>query len=143
MHQFRLRRRLVSYTLAPLKAMPALTQSHSNAIISLNLVCLMWTYMTSIGCVLYRRVYHPELLPRCQWSLGRWGVPINAAALLYSTFAFFWCFWPNTTPVTADDFNWAVVMFFATFLIAGVDWVFRGRHHYDGPVVLSEGWHQE
>ena len=99
--------------------------------------------MVSIGCVLYRRVYHPELLPKAQWSLGRSGIIINAGAFLYSSFAFFWSFWPNGTPVTAPDFNWAVVMFFATFLIAIVDWVVRGRKHYDGPVVLSEGWHQE
>ncbi|KAM0719022.1 hypothetical protein Q7P37_004927 [Cladosporium fusiforme] len=111
-----------------------------NAIISLNLVCLMWTYMISVGCVLYRRIYHPALLPKCRWSLGKWGVPINTAALLYSTFAFFWSFWPNETPVTAENFNWAVVMFLATGLIAIVDWYVRARNVYDGPVVTSEGW---
>lgn len=117
-----------------------LTQQTSNAIISLNLVCLMWTYMVSIGCVLYRRIYNPHLLPKCQWSLGKWGVAVNTGALLYSTFAFFWSFWPNETPVTTENFNWAVVMFVATFIIAAVDWAFRGRLRYNGPVVHSEGW---
>lgn len=100
----------------------------------------MWTYMVSIGCVLYRRIYNPHLLPKCQWSLGKWGVAVNTGALLYSTWAFFWSFWPNETPVTTENFNWAVVMFVATFLIAAVDWVFRGRLRYNGPVVHSEGW---
>lgn len=120
-----------------------LTKSHSNAIISLNLVCLMWTYMVSVGCVLYRRIYYPTLLPKCQWSLGKWGVAVNTGALLYSTFAFFWSFWPNETPVTTENFNWAVVMFLATGVIAIVDWFVRARHVYRGPVVQSEGWKEK
>jgi len=120
-----------------------LTTKHSNAIISLNLVCLMWTYMVSVGCVLYRRIYYPELLPKCQWSLGNWGVAVNTGALAYSNFAFFWSFWPNEVPVTAENFNWAVVMFLATAIIAVVDWVVRARHVYKGPVVFSEGWKEK
>src|SRR5262245_41116052 len=100
----------------------------------------MITYMMSIGAVLYRRIYHPELLPRCRWSLGRWGVPINTLGLLYSTHAFFWSFWPAGTPVTKEDFNWAVVMFVGVGVICMVDYVVRGRKHYRGPVVLVEGW---
>lgn len=111
-----------------------------NAIISLNLVSLMLTYMCSIGCVLYRRIYHPELLPQCRWSLGRAGIPVNAAGFIYSTFAFFWCFWPNATPVTADNFNWSVVMFFAILVGCVVDWFVRGRKKFTGPVVLVDGW---
>ncbi|KAF2808667.1 GABA permease-like protein [Mytilinidion resinicola] len=101
-----------------------------NAIISLNVVSLMITHIFSIGCVLYRRSRHPELLPKCQWSLGR-------------LHAFFWCFWPNATPVTAVDFNWAVVMFVGLAGIAAVDYVIRARHVYKGPVVLVEGWKGE
>lgn len=111
-----------------------------NAIISLNLVSLMISYSVSIGCVLYRRIYHPELLPHSRWSLGRAGVAVNAGGLLYSLYAFFWCFWPNATPVDAPSFNWAVVMFMAVFFISLVDYVFRARKHFTGPVVLVDGW---
>ncbi|KAF2497948.1 GABA permease-like protein [Lophium mytilinum] len=114
-----------------------------NAIISLNVVSLMITYVFSIGCVLYRRIQHPELLPKCRWSLGRWGVPVNIGGFLYSLYAFFWCFWPNATPVTAVDFNWAVVMFVGVAVIAAVDYAVRARHVYKGPVVLVEGWKGE
>lgn len=100
----------------------------------------MITYMFSIGAVLYRRIYHPELLPNCRWSLGRAGIPINIAGFLYSTFAFFWCFWPEATPVVPSSFNWASVMFVAVFLLSCVDYVVRGRHQYKGPVVLTEGY---
>ena len=111
-----------------------------NAIISLNLVSLMLTYMTSIGCVLLRRIRHPELLPRARWSLGRWGVAINIGGLAYSTHAFFWCFWPNATPVDVTSFNWALVMFWGLAVFAIVYYLFKGRHVYRGPVVLVEGW---
>jgi len=110
------------------------------AIISLNVVSLMITYMASIGAVLYRRVFHPELLPACRWSLGRWGVPINLGGFLYSCHAFFWCFWPNTTPVAVTDFNWSSVMFSGVAIICLIDYIFRGRHIYKGPVVLVEGY---
>ncbi|SMQ47770.1 unnamed protein product [Zymoseptoria tritici ST99CH_3D1] len=114
-----------------------------NAIISLNLVSLMITYMISIGCVLYRRVYEPELLPKARWSLGKWGVPVNLAALAYTTFAFFWCFWPNYYRPSLTDFNWSVLMFGVVALIAVVDWVVRARKVYTGPVVLVEGRKEE
>ncbi|KAA6408204.1 MAG: amino acid transporter [Lasallia pustulata] len=114
-----------------------------NAIISLNLVSLMLTYMTSIGCVLLRRIRHPELLPRARWSLGRWGVPVNIGGLAYSTHAFFWCFWPNATPVDVTTFNWALVMFWGLAVIALVYYWVKGRHVYKGPVVLVEGWREE
>ncbi|ORY15110.1 amino acid permease-domain-containing protein [Clohesyomyces aquaticus] len=111
-----------------------------NAIISLNVVSVMITYVISIGCVLYRRIYHPELLPRCRWSLGRWGVPVNLAGFLYSTHAFFWAFWPNATPVDVTSFNWSVVMFVGVAILAMFDYVVRGRKHYKGPVVLVDGY---
>jgi choline transport protein len=111
-----------------------------NAIISLNVVSLMLTYCMSIGCVLYRRMRQPQLLPSARWSLGRFGVPVNALGLAYSTHAFFWCFWPNATPVTPTDFNWASVMFVAVLLFCVVDWFARARKVFTGPVVLTDGW---
>lgn len=114
-----------------------------NAIISLNLVSLMITYTISIGCVLYRRVYNPELLPTARWSLGRMGVPINLAAFLYSTFVFFWCFWPSDQETTVEWFNWAVVMFVGVTIVSMVDYWVRARKIYTGPVVLVAGWKGE
>lgn len=64
-----------------------------NAIISLQVVALMFSYTISITCVLYRRIKHPELLPNARWSLGRWGVPINVGGVCYSSFGEFdFCF---------------------------------------------------
>ncbi|KAH6915535.1 amino acid permease-domain-containing protein [Coprinopsis sp. MPI-PUGE-AT-0042] len=114
-----------------------------NAIISLNVVSLMITYVFSIGAVLYRRITAPQLLPSCPWSLGRWGVPVNVGGVLYSLHAFFWCFWPESKEVDATSFNWASVMFVAVAFMSMLDYVVRARKHYKGPVVLVAGWKGE
>lgn len=108
--------------------------SVSDAIISLNLVCLLWTYLISTACVLHRRIYSPELLPKASYTLGPFGVIINIAALVYSAFAFFWSFWPNKSTHLLEDFNWAIVMFPAAFIVATIDWILRARHVYFGPM---------
>ena len=114
-----------------------------NAIVSLNLTSLMITYVVSIGCVLYRRLTNPDSLPKCRCSLGRCGIPINTFAVVYSGFVFFWMFWPQTTSHAAADFNWSVLMFMVILVIAVIDWVFRARKTYTGPVVLVEGYKGE
>jgi hypothetical protein len=122
---------LTSYTRT--KSSPLKVKT-SNAIISLNLACLMWTYVVSIACLLHRRVHRPELLPKTQWSLGQGGVATNVAALAYSAFAFFWSFWPNLSTLSLVDFNWAIAMLLATLVLAKIDWELRAKYAYLGPV---------
>ena len=107
-----------------------------NAIISLQVVSLLLTYFTSIACVLHRRLYHPEILPRARWGLGRYGVAVNVGALLYTGFIFFWAFWPNATPVDASSFNWSVAIFMAVVIVSLTMYWTKGRKAFDGPVVL-------
>jgi choline transport protein len=56
------------------------------AITSLFTVALLQCYMFSIGSILWRRIKLPETIPESSFSLGRWGIPINAVA-------FVWCAW--------------------------------------------------
>ncbi|KAH8895963.1 amino acid transporter [Thozetella sp. PMI_491] len=114
-----------------------------NAIISLQLVALMFSYTISIGCVLYRRTMHPELLPKAKWSLGRWGIPINTAAVLYAIFAFFWSFWPAQTPIDQTTMNYGVVMFVGVAFLCLVSYIFEGRRIYKGPVATVVGREHE
>ena len=109
------------------------------AINSLLTVALLQCYCLSIGCVLWRRIYHPETLPPSEFSLGKWGVPINAMAVVYAFWSFFWCFWPEATPVTAEGFNWSSVIFVSVLLIALVYFIFRAKNRYVGPVTEVEG----
>jgi choline transport protein len=108
-----------------------------NAIISLQLMALMATYSISIGCVLYQRTLGgSKHLPIARWSLGKWGVPINTIAFVYSIFIFFWTGWPGAANPTVQTFNWSVVMFGGIAIISGLYYFFHGRHHYKGPVAL-------
>ena len=102
-------------------------------------MALLQCYCFSIGCVLWRRIYHPETLPPCDFSLGRWGVLVNSLSVIYALWAFFWCFWPQSYPVTASGFNWSSPIFVSVLLIAMVYFVFRARFHYLGPVTEVEG----
>lgn len=78
----------------------------------------------------------PETLPPTQFSLGKFGIPINAVATVYCAWAFFWAFWPMATPVTAEGFNWASVIFIGVLIFAMIYYVLRAHKVYHGPVVL-------
>jgi choline transport protein len=53
------------------------------AMVSLVSVALLQCYCLSIGCMLYRRIAAPETLPPARFSLGKFGIPINIAAVCY------------------------------------------------------------
>ncbi|KAJ5677035.1 uncharacterized protein N7477_002668 [Penicillium maclennaniae] len=107
-----------------------------NAIISLNVAALMYTYIISIGCVIYRKIWHPESLPPRRWNMGRWGLAVNIIGLLYCCFALFWSLWPSDLPVTLDNFNWSVVIFGGVFIISLAMYLIKGRKEYSGPAAI-------
>ena len=110
--------------------------------LSLGVVAQQATYAISMSCVLHRRLTRPDLLPKCRWSLGRWGIPINICAIAYCWTMFFWCFWPISTPVDASSFNWASVMFAGTLGFSMVFYFVRQRFVYRGPVAYTVGWRE-
>ena len=115
------------------------------AITSLATVSLLQCYCLSIGCVLYRRIKHPQTMPPAHFSLGKCGIPINATAVAYSMWAFFWSFWPQyslagvKTLPALSDFNWASVIFVTVLIAAMVYFAFRAKDRYVGPVTEVEG----
>jgi choline transport protein len=114
------------------------------AITSLLTVSLLQCYCLSIGCVLYRRIKHPETRPAAKFSLGKWGIPINATAVAYSLWAFFWSFWPQyslaglKTTDALSDFNWASVILVMALIVAMIYFAFRAKDRYAGPVTEVE-----
>ena len=128
------------------------------AITSLGAVSLLQCYSLSLACVpslplplphplpltrpqqlLWRRLNKPETLPPAKFSLGKFGVPCNIAAVCYATWACFWCFWPQTIPVTAAGFNWASPIFAAAIIVSMLYFIFTARKTYVGPVTEVEG----
>jgi choline transport protein len=109
-----------------------------NIIISLTLLALLSTYMISIGCVLRKRLLHEEL-PKARWSLGRWGIPINAFAFVYSGFVIVWSCFPSEVPVTWKSANWAPAVWVGVIGLAVGVYLVHGRWFYTPPVLFVEG----
>jgi choline transport protein len=84
-----------------------------NSIVGLLTGTLGMTYALSIGCVLWRRCFG-EPLPPARWSLGRWGLPCNIVAFLYSLMSLIISFFPLFNSTGASDMNWLVLIRSAT-----------------------------
>ncbi|KAE8146687.1 amino acid/polyamine transporter I [Aspergillus avenaceus] len=105
------------------------------AIVSLTITSLMSAYILSIGCILLRRVRGKPLPPR-RWSLGRFGMAINIASLIFLFPIFVFAFFPLSASVTPQNMNWSVVMYVGMISFASVYYWIRGRHQFIAPVAL-------
>lgn len=75
-------------------------------------------------------------LPARRWSLGRWGLPINALALCFIIPIFIFQFFPVATPVTAVTMNYGSLIYGAMIFIATVYYFSYGKKQYIPPVAL-------
>ena len=103
------------------------------AIVSLQILALMSTYLVSLGCIVWRRLFGARL-PASPWTLGRFGMPINLLGCCYCIYLIIFLPWPAAVPVTPATFNWASVMFGGIMLIAALYYVVYARKAYKGPV---------
>ncbi|KAI4192638.1 MAG: hypothetical protein LQ346_004218 [Caloplaca aetnensis] len=106
-----------------------------NAIVSLGAAALLSSYIISISCILLKRC-RGEVLRSRRWSLGRWGGPVNLAAVIFLLLFYFFSFWPLFAETTAATMNWSVAIYGAVVVFAVTYYYAYGRHVYDGPVVL-------
>ena len=56
-------------------------------------------------------------------------------AVLYMCVACFVSFWPLFKEITAETFNWSIVIYSAVILYAVFYFYVKRRRQYDGPVV--------
>ena len=105
-----------------------------NAITSLQLLALVFTYMLTIGCLIWRRL-RGRPLPRGSWSLGRFGMAINIIAFVYSAYLIVFIPFPVETPVSLETVNWAPAMFAGVVLLALIYFYVYARRVYDGPAI--------
>ncbi|EXJ63331.1 uncharacterized protein A1O5_11652 [Cladophialophora psammophila CBS 110553] len=104
-----------------------------NQILSLGVAALLSSYFISIACVTWRRVCNQPLLDRV-FDLGRFGIPINLAALAFLALAFTMSFFPGAAHPTPQTMNWSSLAYGSVIIIGGVYYVFWARHQYVGPV---------
>lgn len=110
------------------------------AILSVSNAALIFSYIVSIGCVRLKRLRGEPLLPS-RFSLGKWGGLINDISLAFLLVGFIFSFFPVAPsvgdPNWAVDFNWAIIIFSGTCVLAGIYYVFgAGERRYIAPVYL-------
>ncbi len=106
-----------------------------NAIFSLTTASMLNSYMLSIGCILLKRIRR-EPLPSCQWSLGRYGGAVNAAAIAFVAPVYVFMFFPAVTPVVPSSMNWGIVIYGGMVVGATGYYWGGGRRSYVPPVAL-------
>jgi amino acid transporter len=110
-----------------------------SAVVGVSNAALSFSYIISIGCIRLKRFRGEPLLP-ARWSLGRWGALINDISLAFLAVIFVFSFFPTDTLASdvhwARDFNWAIVIFGATCLLASAYYALQGRRLYVAPVSL-------
>ena len=125
---------VVTYAFCILVSLISLGSSVAfNAITSLQLLALVFTYLLTIGCLVWRRLFGAPL-PHGTWSLGRFGIVINVFAIVYSLYLVVFIAFPTEVPVSLSSFNWAPVMFGGVIVLALGYYLVHARKVYDGPV---------
>ena len=101
------------------------------AIVSLQILALMSTYLVSMSCIIWRRLFG-EPLPSSPWSLGRLALPINIVGFCYCVFLIIFLPWPSSPNPTAAYMNWSCVMFGGIMILALIYYVVWARKVYKG-----------
>ncbi|CAK1363246.1 unnamed protein product [Cercospora beticola] len=105
-----------------------------NAILSIGVVALLTSYLTSMGCILLKRIRGEKLLPR-RFDLG---VPLgwfaNVVGIVYILLAFVFAFFPLANHPTLETMNWASAVYGGVAIVATFYYIFYARHIYVPPV---------
>ncbi|KAL3472858.1 putative GABA permease [Aspergillus californicus] len=104
-----------------------------NAIISLAVLGLQVSYLVPVALMLWRRLISHATLVYGPWRMGRFGVAINVVSLVYLIYTSIFMVFPPYQPVTAENMNYASLIFGAVLIFSGVYWVWKGRRQYNGP----------
>lgn len=74
------------------------------AIVTLTIGSVMSSYVITIGCLLLKRI-RGEPLPPHRWTLDRFGIVINIAALAFLLPVFVFAFFPLTSSMNPGSMN--------------------------------------
>lgn len=80
-----------------------------NIILSVSATGLFTSYLVCVLCVLAKRL-RGEVFPATKFSLGKAGLPINAAAVCFLMVAYFFLFFPAVPNPAPADMNWAILI---------------------------------
>jgi len=109
-----------------------------NAIVSLTVSSYLSSYLIAILCMINKRI-SGEPIKFGPWRLGRWGLPLNILAAVYTTVTVVFSFFPVSVPVTAEGMNYSCVIFVGVILSGVVYYMVRGHKAYIGPSIERLG----
>ena len=99
-------------------------------ILALSTFGLYQSYIIAIACMLNARL--TGRVNTAPWSLGRWGVPINIFALVYSTWLAIFMVFPNYLPITALYMNYALPINAFVWIVALIMWFLYANKSWRG-----------
>lgn len=68
------------------------------------------------------------------FNLGRLGLYVNVFAIAYGVFICVFLPFPPDQPVDSENMNYASPLFGAVIVFAIIDWFFRGKNIFVGPL---------
>lgn len=101
------------------------------AFIALSSLGLFCSYAIAISCMLHAR-FTKRHVQFGGWALGRWGMPINIFALIFTLYITVFLPFPATLPVTGENMNYALPIFAFTTTLALVLWYVWGEKNWKG-----------
>ena len=105
-----------------------------NALCSLPLIGHYFSYLLPIVLLVIRRIQGTKEIPFGPWTLGRYGLTINLAAIAYAVVMIVLMVFPPYRQVTAQNMNYSSVIFGGVMLLSVALWVMGGGKRYAGPV---------
>ena len=101
-----------------------------SVILALSTFGLYQSYIIAIACMLNARLTgRVQIAP---WSLGRWGVPVNIFALVYSVWLAIFMVFPNYLPITASYMNYALPINVLVWIGALIMWFVYAKKKWRG-----------
>lgn len=104
-----------------------------NQVLSLGICALLGSYFISIACIAYRRITKMPLLPS-QFSLGKWGLPLNLVSLAFLAVTWIFSFFPPFFNPPPEAMNYSSAVFGGVMILATIHFFTSARHVYVGPV---------
>lgn len=122
-----------------------------NAVLGSAMICINLSYIFPIACLMFKssfslspRVRFPALEVVCvenkdlpYFSLGRFGLPMNIASVIWACFIMVWLNFLLYNPVTTSNMNYACAVLGTTFLVGIGLWFGYSRNHFKHDVNLK------
>jgi hypothetical protein len=93
------------------------------------------SYMITIGCALLCRL-QGRSLPPARYSLGKWGIWINIASLIFLAPIYVFSFFPPTPSPEPQTMNWGCLIYGSVIIFSTIYYIAWGRKNF---IVPEEG----